>query len=481
MRRLHALLLFALGGLVSAGFAACKLDLDESLIDSDASAGGGGSGGAGIGGSGGFGAGSGGKEAGPACDANAQCKTDGGCLEGVCVTGNCAYEICPAPSACEGRACNTTTQKCGAATTFGFEANTISIPSVEIGCGGNAAACFAGFEDYVFVGTADGNLHAYRITDPANPVELTIDAPIFTISRMVASEGRLLLLGAPAGGKLQLAWVDLPNDPQAVTLPVTSAGVNLATGIVSAFPATFGGFLLVDASPYSTAFVEPPVANNSTLVTSDTPLANGSLVAATHTSLLGVFVDTSVTPFPTTLSLYDNAGLSTVAAGATKTMTFEAPASLAAHQFASTRDGSVLWSTNRVDRDDAGTATTSSLVLRWLFAEGATSISDAPPEVEIATYSAGDPDTVRAGAITMIDGTSALATMVNPSDSGTTLVRAVSRSAANLTLESGSATLGFPPSAVGVASTRKFGLVLTPTLTFPAQDVTIHVFAPTCG
>lgn len=481
MRRVHALGFISVGALVSAGFVACQLDLDEGLIDSDAATAGGGSGGTGIGGSGGFGGGSGGKEAGPACDANAECKTDGGCLEGLCVTGNCTFEICPAPSACEGRACNVSTQKCGAPTTFGFEANTIGIPGAEVGCGGDPKLCFAAFEDYAFVGTADGNLHAWRITDPANPFELTIEAPIFTISRMLASEGRLLLLGSSQDGKLQLAWVDLPSDPQANTLVVSSAGVNLSTGIAKAFPATFGGFLLVDASPYGTAFLEPPVANNSTLETTATPLANGSLVAATHTSLLGLFVDSSTAPFPTTLTLYDHAGSSTVSVGASKTMTFEAPASSSAHRFASTRDGSVLWATNRVDRDEAGTATSSSLVLRWLFAEGATNIPDAPPEVEIATYSAADPDTVRAGPLTLIDGTSALATMANPSDPATTLVRAVQRSDQGLTLGSGSAPLPFPPSSIGVASTRKFGLVLTPTVTTPAQDMTIHVFAPTCG
>jgi hypothetical protein len=481
MRRTVVVGFACLGVAVSVGFAACKLELDESLIDSDAAVGNGGSGGAGLGGSGGFGGGSGGKEAGPACDANAECKSDGGCLEGLCVTGNCTYEICPAPSACEGRTCNVSTQTCGAATQLEFEANTIPLPSLGIGCGGNPRLCLAAFEDYAFVGTDDGGLHAWRITDPTNPVKLTIEAPIFSITRMVASEGRLLLLSAPQAGKLQLAWVDLPNDPLAQTLTISSAGVNLATGIASAFPATYGGFLLVDASPYSTALVEPPVANNSTLSTSDTPLSNGNLVAATHTSLLGVFVDSSVIPFPTSLTSYDEAGSSTVSAGATKVMAFEAPVSLAAHQFTSTRDGSVLWTTNRVDRDEAGTATTSALVLRWLFAENATTIPDSPPEVEIATYSSADPDTVRAGPAALIDSTNALTTMTNPSDSASTLVRAVKRANETLTLHSGSVILPFEPTAIGVAATRKFGLVLTPTVTFPAQDVTIHIFAPSCG
>lgn len=481
MRRFAIVASASVGVAVSAGFAACKLDLDESLIDLDAAVGNGGSGGTGIGGSGGFGAGSGGKEAGPACDANAECKTDGGCLEGLCVTGNCTYEICPAPSACEGRSCNVTTQTCGVATQLDFEANTISLPNTQIGCGGNPKRCLAAFEDYVFVGTDDGDLHAWRVTDPQNPVTLTIEAPIFSITRMVASEGRLLLLGAPQNGKLQLAWVDLPNDPLATTLDVTSRGVNFAPGIASAFPASFGGFLLVDASPYSTALLEPPVPNNSTLSTADTPLANGNLVAANHTSLVGLFVDSSITPFPTSLTSYENAGTATVAAGATQLMAFEAPANTAAHQFTSTRDGSVLWTTNRVDRDEAGVATASALVLRWLFAENATTISESPPEVEIASYSSADPDTVRAGAAALIDSNNAITTMLNPTDSAASLVRAVKRAGQTLTLQSGSASLAFPPDSIGVAATRKFGLVLTPTVNFPAQDVTVYIYAPSCG
>jgi hypothetical protein len=298
---------------------------------------------------------------------------------------------------------------------------------------------------------------------------------------MLASEGRLLLLGPVQDGKLQLAWIDPPTDPQTATLTVTSAGVSFATGIAAAYPATFGGFLLVDASPFHTAFAEPPIANNSTLEAFPVSLPNGSVVAASHTTLVGLFVDSSVVPFVTTLTTFEDAGTAATGSGAQVTMGFEAPSSLGPHRFTSTRDGSVLWTTNRVDRDEAGTASSSALVLRWLVPDATGQIDPNPPQIEIATYASGDPETIRAGQSALIDSSSAITTMLNPTDPAATLVRAVKKTNGVLELQSGNAPLPFAPSAIGVAATRKFGLVLTPGATFPAQNVSLHVYAPSCG
>ena len=95
-----ALLLGGIGAGIGFVFAACSLDLDESLIagsdaGSDVSTGGA-SGSGGAAGSGGSG-GTGGKivDSGPACDADPQCTIDGGCIEGRCASNTCVYEICP--------------------------------------------------------------------------------------------------------------------------------------------------------------------------------------------------------------------------------------------------------------------------------------------------------------------------------------------------------------------------------------------------
>ena len=133
-----------------------------------------------------------------------------------------------------------------------------------------------------------------------------------------------------------------------------------------------------------------------------------------------------------------------------------------------------------MERDVDGIATTPAVMFRWLLAGGGTQI-DGAPEVEIATYSAADPDIVRAGPSALVDSSTAITTMVNPSDSSGTLVRAIKKTGTTLEVQTGSTALSFAIGAIGVSSTRKFGLVLTPAATSPATvNTALHVFAPSC-
>jgi len=475
----------ALGAL----FGACKLDLDESLIDKgDASASGGqsgagGSGGGSTGGSGGSGA-TGGKGDGGPCDADTQCKTDAACLEGLCAGGQCLFELCPSTAACTGRSCEQTSGVCGAPEGFGFKAVSIELTD-NIGCNGVASRCVAAFADLVFVATADGTLHAWRTTNPASPVKLTVDAPTFTVARMIAAEGRLLILSAVAAGKLQLAWLDPPADPNATALSLSQVGVNF-TGATSAhYPAGSGSFLIVEnsaASFFPAALLQPPVPNNATVSAyPSTGLAPGaSIVASAGDRLLSFRVATTANPVVPTFTLVQSAGTSNAQNGSEQTLSFEAPPDLTTHFFASGFDGSVLWSTNKVFRDTADNPLTNAVTLRWALPAGANSV-DAALEVDLASYSDSDWSTVRRGPLALVDANTVLTTTAYPVDPQQTLVRSVQRSGSSLTLGTATAVLPFGVGQIGVAANRKVGFVLTPPSTTPALKTTLHVFAPGCG
>ncbi|MCC6898921.1 MAG: hypothetical protein IT377_08095 [Polyangiaceae bacterium] len=477
-------------GLTGAAlFAACKLDLDESLIDrGDAAASGGsagtggaGTGGAGTGGTGGVVQGDGGP-----CDADTQCTTDAACLEGLCAGGQCLFAVCPTSEACKGRACEPTSGKCGEPQVYAFKAASLELDG-DLACSGNASRCVAALADLVFVATADGKLHAWRTRNAAGPEPLTVDSPTFTVARMVASENRLLVMSAVTSDKVQLAWVDLPSDPKATSLTLSSVGVTLAgaTTLGAVYPAGPGGFLAVEANAasfYPAAQITPPVPNASTLSAyPSTGLAAGAtIVAAAGDRLVSFRVDASGKPVVPTFGLVDKAGTSSAQSGSEKSFAFETPTALSAHHFASGFDGTVLWSTNRVFRDSADLPMTKAVVLRWLLAPGSSAF-DASAEVDLASYADADWGTVRRGPVALVDASTAVTTVAYPVDPQQTLVRAVQKSGTTLTLGSATAVLPFPVGQIGVAANRKLGFVLTPASTTLSLKTTLHVYAPGCG
>lgn len=470
-----------------AAIAACSLDLDENLIPGgdagpDVSTGGS-AGSGGTGGSGGSG-GSGGKivDSGPACDADPQCVIDGGCIEGRCATGNCVYEICPVTAACEARSCDTANNSCSAATPFGFKATQIAIDA-DVGCSGSTARCVAGMDDYVFVGTTTGLL-AWRVLSPAAPESIQVDQPPFAITRMVAAENRLILLGPVAGGKLSVAWVDLPSDPLATTLTTKTVAVNFSDSYSVAYPGATDAFFLVHNDPaafFPAAYLKPPLSNNDsvTLYPSAGLVTGATIVASSGTRLVAYRTDTSGSTLVPTFSLETGAGTPSAQNSAEEALSFEAPNSLSAHQFTSGYDGSVLWSTNRIFRDDGGPPETDGVVLRWPLTGTATTFDDKL-EVSLASYSGAGVNTALAGPTALINPGTVLVTTAYPPDTGQTLVRSVLRAGDKLSLGSGSAVLPFSVGQIGATASRRFGFVLTPPSATPTLKTTLHVFAPGC-
>jgi hypothetical protein len=479
----------------AALFAACSLDLDYGLIPPDdagpdvsvggagagGAAGSGAAGGGGSSGIGGFGAAPG--DAGP-CDSDKQCAIDGGCLEGKCSSGKCQYAICPAATACEGRSCDFAGNQCGEPQTLGFKLSQIEV-GADLGCSGSAQRCIATAGDYVVVGTKAG-LKAWHLRNPLSPVQVTLVPPPFAISRLVSNSGRILIVGVLAGTSLSIAWIDVPADDIPGDLVATSVAVNYSGALSAAYPADGDDFFLVhnDASEFfPAARLDLPTNTGSslTLHPSTGIPAGQAIVASSGSRLLGYRTNTDDSLWVPSFSLETAAGTANAQNAGEQALPLEAPPNLGAHVFTSAHDGSVLWSTNRIVRED-GDVYSDAVLLRWLLDGGSSSLG-ATSEVVLESYASYGASALYAGPSAVIDPASALASAAYPPDTGQSRVRGLQRSSAGLTLGGGSDVLPFSTSLLGVAATRRFGVVLTPSTSTPPQtpNAALRVYAPGCG
>jgi hypothetical protein len=516
MRR--AVTLACMAGLGAALFSACSLDLDPTLIDSgDASVAGGTGGAAGSGGSGGSGgsAGSAGSPGGTGggvggisgssgssgaggsggtpvetCAGDLDC-APAGCLEGRCVNEQCVYEVCPSSTACAVRSCDTGTNVCGDATSVSFFV--AQIPAGQaLGCNNNPSLCMAIMGDFVIVGTSDGGLVAWNVSNPLSPQRVDVQTPPFSITRLVSSEGRVLIVGPSTAGKMSLAWIDLPSDPQTMNLGSTSVAVNFADGISVAYPSLPGSFLLVKNDPaefYPSLHLVPPVQNNSTIslfASSGIP-SEARVVASSGSRLVTFRTEVDVgNNFVPRFSLETNAGKPSAQNAGEQSLHAETghiPTAASAHVFTSGFDGAVLWATNRivdvVIDPYAGTTArmADALMFRWPLLSGEATFHGTRV-VELTTFSPISYNGNVSGPSAQVSDTVALTSHVSAASTSQATVRAVERTDDTLALLPGSFTVPAAPAAIGMAASRRFGFVLTPTGT---TDTALYVFAPTCS
>jgi hypothetical protein len=467
-------------GLLFAAFGACHLGLDESLIPpKDAGPDGTGGGGGGIADSAFGGSGGGPKPDSSACDADPQCLLEGSCYVGHCATGKCLYDFCPSSDPCKTRSCDLDANACSAPKPVGFGALTLDL-GLQIGCNGVARNCIAAFDDIVIAGTKDGRLNAWRSVSATNLEPLNAPLPSFTVTRLVASQHRVLAVGTLAAGHLELGWIDPPADSSSTDLPFTSVTVSISGASDRALPATPDDFYLAGSDPvdgFAAALVSPPVKNGTSLSLFDGGAAptGTQLVASSGTQLVAMNVDDSVNPITTGFRLVTDAGTSSASLAATEDVGFESPSAPAAHAFASGYEGTVWWSTNRVFRDTSDTPLTNTVVLRRLLATGAQSFG-APAEIDVASYPDADYNVTRSGPLAEIDADNVVLAVASPSDTSKTLIRVATNSAASLALVDGSGEISAPVDQVGVAANRTFGFVLLPGL----NGASLVVIAPIC-
>jgi hypothetical protein len=484
MRRAVVWLPFCVGAFALAGYAACSLDLDESLLAHDAGV-------TDVSVEGAAGAPSDAPSDTPSdtssCRSDADCGNDG-CLEGRCVNGECTFAICPSDDPCEARACEGGSNRCGTPAPVAFRAGGVTLDQ-GIGCNGNPTACLAAMGDYALVGTADGGLLAFRVTNPSAPEEVTVEAPPFAITRLISTANRVLVVGPIAGGKLSLAWIDLPIDARAEMLSSQSIAVTFSSVFHEAYAAEAGAFFLVKEEPaefFPAAHLKPPLAANQTvsLLPSSGIPAGESMVGASGTRLVAFRVDPSSGSWAPQFSLETNAGTSAAQNTGEQSVLEEAgevPQADKTHFFACGSDGSLLWTTNRIVRPDGG-AGSDAVVFRWPLVGSETTFSGAR-QVVVESYPTQPADAILGGPSALVAPSTALVTAADPANMVQTSVRAVTRQADILTLKASRHVLPFTTTAIGVAAGSRFAYVLTPSTRAPpeAPDAALHVFAPLCG
>ncbi|HSO34859.1 MAG TPA: hypothetical protein VLT33_20155, partial [Labilithrix sp.] len=219
---------FAAGGIATIGLASCSLGLDESLIGRVAEGGvdessvvdsfvvEGGDGAlppinpeAGV------------------CTKDEDCKGTAGCLTARCDVPRkaCVLQVCRTPT-CNSAACDVPTAKCGAAKPYKYRAAQFPV-GAAIGCGGALGRCFAAVYPYVFVGTSNGVV-AFAANDPqsATPPAIPLAGLGFVPTQIVASGSRVYFLGTPVGAgassRVPMAYADVPPDPFAAKIAVTT-------------------------------------------------------------------------------------------------------------------------------------------------------------------------------------------------------------------------------------------------------------------
>ncbi|MBL8608112.1 MAG: hypothetical protein JNL38_12375 [Myxococcales bacterium] len=472
-------------GAVVAFPVACSLGLDESLIgrEADASTEAGGPDASVDSGTDGgtlFEIPDGGK-----CREDKECKANNPCLQGRCELGRqvCVYDVCKQP-VCLSGTCNVQAKACSTPPIqYKFRAFAFQVTQGGVGCGGSPTRCFAAVHPFVFVGTTNGVV-AFSATDPSNPspTPVPITGLPFFPTAMVASGTRVYFLGSVLGSapnlRLQLAWVDVPVDPFAATIPARSVLANYTKGSADVLVAgAEGQALLVNTSIpsfpsaiLSAPLVEPVKVDPLTLA--GFSISQAPVAASGNRIVMHQFVNNTAT-----FSLETGVGTPTSTNGGDQPLTSFGPLAMNQQAFGQGPDGSLLWAVAAAVPTDAGPPTfIKSAKLVWLLADQAATKFETTTAVDVETYPAatslGQQVT---GPVAWVNKDSALVAVAASQNLAQTTVRLVAKSGVVADKNFGVAV---SVDRVGVASSAGYGYVLTAD---SATQATINVVAPDCA
>lgn len=485
MRRTLVVAIAAAGVGAFSAFAGCSLDLDESKIGATAEAGapedsgqppqdGGGD------------VAADGASTGARCTKDDECRSANACLTGTCdlFRGVCVYDVCRKPAACTVSACDPQAKACNPATAvYGFHTAQFKVTTGGIGCGA-LSRCFAAAYPFVFVGTTNGVV-AYPAADPTNPTPTSI--PVSGLSFfpqfIVASGNRVYFVGAALGSganaKLPLAWIDVPQDPQAKTLTATTVLETVGQPSMGfAFAAPSDALLLVvnDAQrAFPSALVAPPLQDLASV--SFFPLAGipdaGAAPTPVATSGARLLMN-RYSPFLPNLSFEIGPGTATTQNAGEQGISALAPIANQ-YAFAPGADGSVLFSSLSLNATDAGPTTPRAVRLTWLVAD-ANAGFDATANVDIETYPT-PPVGLAVGPVAWVDAQNALVTAQLKTDPAQTVVRVASKGNPP-TISTKQFLIAKTVDGVAAAASNGLGYVI---VADSPTDATIHVFAPSCN
>lgn len=494
-RRVAVACVFAVAGVATLGLASCSLGLDESLIGR-VSEGGideastvdtfqreGGDGAlpplnleAGI------------------CAKDEDCKGTTGCVVARCDVPRqaCVFQVCRQP-ACNSAACDVGASKCGAPKPYKYRAAQFPV-GAAIGCGGALGRCFAAVYPFVFVGTSNGVV-AFAANDPQStaPTAVPLAGLGFVPSQIVASGSRVYFLGTPVGtgatSRLPLAYADVPADPFAAKISVTTTLATYgrpATDPVTLFPRGNDTALLVDlnvATAYASTPVEPPLVEPTvfgsqgiTFTAGSSPVAvSGSRLVMAQISPLGVpsfgFVAAAGSATPTT----------------TPDVTIPTATPATGPQFfAQSADGAIFWAYVALTTPPPGPPPPAARAAKGYFLVGnPTGPFDPAGGIDLEVYGGAVLGTPTVGPVAMLDAKTAMvATSIpaNPAQTNISFVTrqplAIMKNADNVTPRRFQITL--PVSQLAAAGSNGLGYVLAVDPGAPAAP-TVYVFDPACA
>ncbi len=428
------------------------------------------------------------------CAKDEDCKGTAGCLTATCDVPRkaCVLDVCRQP-ACNSAACDIAMQKCGAPKPYKYRATQFPV-GAPIGCGGSLARCFAAVYPFVFVGTANGVV-AFAGNDPQNaaPASVPITGLGFVPNQVLASGSRVYFLGTPVGAgvtsRVPLAYVDVPPDPFATKISVTTvlAGFNRpATDPATLLVRGNDTALLLDlnvATAYASVAVEPPLAEPLNLASTGIAFTAGAIPVATSGSrlVMGQIGAGGVVTF----GLVNAAGSATPTTVADVTIATAAPAA-GPQYFAQSADGAVFWSyVSLTTPPPVPLPTIRAAKGYFLIADGASTF-DPTGGIDLEVYGGVPQGTPTVGPVAMLDSKTAMVTTSAPGNPGAlTNVQFVTRGATIAIVKN---TDGMPrrfPITLSVnqlaaAGSNGLGYILAVDPAAPLAP-TVHVFDPACA
>jgi len=477
----------ALGGLAAAS---CSLGLDESLIGRPADAG------ARADGSvdGSTPADDGGDASPPSpeagtCAVDGDCAGTTGCLTARCDVSRkaCVHDVCR--SQCGSAVCTVATGTCALPRPYKYRANGFAVAG-PAGCGGALSRCFTAVYPFVFVGTATGVV-AYAASDPQDPAPRTV--PIRGLSfvpvQMVASGSRVFFLGTPAGtvdsSRVPLAWLDVPADPFATELSVTSilaAHNRPAADALALFPRQGDTALLVDLAAtanLASTIVQPPLAEPLALVSTPITFTAGSTPVGTSGTRL-VLGQTTATG-GAIFGLVQGAGTPMPTPAVDTPIGTAAPAG-APYAFGQSADGALFWAYASLTAAPPGPPAPALRAVRTYFLLNQDGGAPDPATgLDIDVFGGAPLATASVGPVAMLDANTALVTTALPANPAQSNVQFVVRAPLGMVNNADAKprrhTLAVPVSQLAAAGSHGIGYVLAATPTNP----TVHVFDPACA
>jgi hypothetical protein len=485
-----------IAGPASIGLASCSLGLDEALIDRPSEAGA-----ADVQTADTFVA-EGGDGALPpiqpeagVCTKDEDCKGTAGCLTAKCDIPRkaCVLQVCRQP-ACNSAACDMAMQKCGAPKPYKYRATQFPV-GAQIGCGGTLGRCFAAVYPFVFVGTTNGVI-AFAANDPQNaaPAAVPITGLGFVPNQIIASGSRVYFLGTPVGAgaaaRVPVAYADVPPDPFAAKIGVTTvlAGYNRPASD-PVFLATRGNdtALLLDlnvASAYASAPIEPPLTEPVNFGSTGLAFTAGAVpVAMSGSRLIMGQINAVGAPI---FGFVNAAGSGTPMTVADVPIVTATPAS-APQFFAQSADGAVFWSYVSLTSPPPGPPVPSIRAAKgyFLVADGAASF-DPTGGIDLEVYPALPVGTPTVGPVAMLDSKTAMVTTSAPGNPGAlTNVGFVTRGATvalvkNADMQPRRFPITLSVNQLAAAGSNGLGYILAVDPAAPLAP-TVHVFDPACA